>query len=490
MDFKEIKKKLNTFVSNDIKGAKHTHALCECGYSEKNIRYNKIYDDFCPFCGSSLAAYHDYLQIGDIKFNDTKVIIENFNKKDFYRFTILVVDRKGSYDISFKKKEINHIKVDNLIANYIVFDSRTRTKEECFKIYDLVEEKEIDCEKFISNFPELCDFTTIVEEDVHGDMISFHTYYGGVRSLFPKQLITQLLDLQKYCFEPYNEILIKANIDPKKVRVFNKQGKTPLEILDIKKYTFRQLLKYPDDFNTLKLLEKSLGDKSVPYMDKFVMKNSSTWLNSYYANKAIELINEANLSVEKLYKYLYKEAPMNQYLYKSDNSLTMLADCFEMAKQLGLVFDKAPKALVRYHDTLVKEIEICKDELKDKQVAQVSQKYLHLSKYSEFDEEEHKYKDNYSLILPKNGKDIVMEGKQMHHCVGSYVDKMIRERSIILFLRRSDNLETRVATLEYEPTRNAIVQVKGPYNSHVSEDAKKYITQWANEKEIKIMHFY
>jgi hypothetical protein len=45
---------------------------------------------------------------------------------------------------------------------------------------------------------------------------------------------------------------------------------------------------------------------------------------------------------------------------------------------------------------------------------------------------------NYIVSIPSCGQDIVTEGQRMHHCVGSYVDMVVRGETFICFIRHKD----------------------------------------------------
>lgn len=44
----------------------------------------------------------------------------------------------------------------------------------------------------------------------------------------------------------------------------------------------------------------------------------------------------------------------------------------------------------------------------------------------------------FTVIRPTCGQDVVDEGRNMHHCVGSYVDRIINNKTYIVFIRRED----------------------------------------------------
>ena len=132
---------------------------------------------------------------------------------------------------------------------------------------------------------------------------------------------------------------------------------------------------------------------------------------------------------------------------------------------------------------------LCDNRTKDNQIKEVTRKYHYLQKISETDEDG-KYKDKYSIILPTDAKDVILEGKYMRHCVASYVSKVAREECVILFLRPSAALKTSYVTIEYNVSSNSVVQIKGAHNSRVSSEVLNYISIWAKEKKVKVSSYY
>ena len=80
--------------------------------------------------------------------------------------------------------------------------------------------------------------------------------------------------------------------------------------------------------------------------------------------------------------------------------------------------------------------------------------------------------DKYAFIFPKDESEIVKEGKNLHHCVGSYAKKhFVYGTSIIVFVRDKAHRETPLYTLELK--NNRIIQLKGERNKAADEEAKK-----------------
>lgn len=80
---------------------------------------------------------------------------------------------------------------------------------------------------------------------------------------------------------------------------------------------------------------------------------------------------------------------------------------------------------------------------------------------------------NRIIKTPSSFAEIAEEGEKMGHCVGSYVNAVNHEKSIILFLR--DNYNKRVATIEVDPVSHELVQCYGRANSSLAFEDYKII---------------
>lgn len=71
---------------------------------------------------------------------------------------------------------------------------------------------------------------------------------------------------------------------------------------------------------------------------------------------------------------------------------------------------------------------------------------------------------------------IVAEGNALHHCVGSYVERIAEEECIILFLRRCANECKPFYTIEVR--RQEVVQVRGAGNCGMTPEVEAFVTAW------------
>ena len=58
---------------------------------------------------------------------------------------------------------------------------------------------------------------------------------------------------------------------------------------------------------------------------------------------------------------------------------------------------------------------------------------------------------DFTIVCPTQGDDLITEGRRMHHCVGSYVNSVKEGRCFILFVRRTNAIDTPYITCEVYP---------------------------------------
>lgn len=92
----------------------------------------------------------------------------------------------------------------------------------------------------------------------------------------------------------------------------------------------------------------------------------------------------------------------------------------------------------------------------------------------------------FSITIPKTTQDIINEGKALHHCVGVYVDKVIRREDMIYFLRKDKNIP--YVTIEVKDKK--VTQVEGDMNNRfISKGSPEYeaIKEWARINKFTLL---
>lgn len=94
--------------------------------------------------------------------------------------------------------------------------------------------------------------------------------------------------------------------------------------------------------------------------------------------------------------------------------------------------------------------------------------------------------DKYAIIVPKELNDLVVEGSRLHHCVGSYVERHGRGDTNILFLRKTDEIDTPFYTVEVT-NGDYVVQVHGSHNKWLGNnpEAIPFLYQYFKKHNFK-----
>lgn len=79
---------------------------------------------------------------------------------------------------------------------------------------------------------------------------------------------------------------------------------------------------------------------------------------------------------------------------------------------------------------------------------------------------------DYVVVIPTTGQDIVTEGEKMHHCVGSYVDRVVANNDYICFIRHKDTPDVPYITCEVY-TDGSIGQYFLAYDRYIKNDEDK-----------------
>lgn len=76
------------------------------------------------------------------------------------------------------------------------------------------------------------------------------------------------------------------------------------------------------------------------------------------------------------------------------------------------------------------------------------------------------------LVVPASAEDIKAEGAALHHCVGTYVDRVARGETNIFFIRKEKEPDKPYFTMEWRD--NDIVQCRGSRNCGMTPEVKAF----------------
>ena len=92
----------------------------------------------------------------------------------------------------------------------------------------------------------------------------------------------------------------------------------------------------------------------------------------------------------------------------------------------------------------------------------------------------------FALIVPKEAFDLINEGNTLHHCVGSYIERIAKKESLIFFIRKIDDLAHSYFTLEIDPKNLKVVQCRGDHNVSADNKILNFVHKWQKEKLNKL----
>ena len=96
---------------------------------------------------------------------------------------------------------------------------------------------------------------------------------------------------------------------------------------------------------------------------------------------------------------------------------------------------------------------------------------------------------DFIITYPKSLNDLFEEGRELHHCVGTYGDAIKRGDSIILFVRKAKEPDKPYFTLEIQPRRNAVTQFYGysdtPPHRIKDKELISFIKEWAKKHDVR-----
>lgn len=129
-----------------------------------------------------------------------------------------------------------------------------------------------------------------------------------------------------------------------------------------------------------------------------------------------------------------------------------------------------PRDLEKKHDEAVVTFNQLKIELEEKAYRE------RLEKIKKLEQEI----DEYTFLVPKKLEEIVEEGKNLNHCVGSYIEKHMTGETTIIFMRKKEEQDQSLYTIEYK--NKHIVQIQGYQNKEViPKKVREIANKWVKK---------
>ncbi|MBE6831693.1 MAG: hypothetical protein E7519_15955 [Ruminococcaceae bacterium] len=175
-------------------------------------------------------------------------------------------------------------------------------------------------------------------------------------------------------------------------------------------------------------------------------------------------------SVEQIAKHgdILKTVEYMRVQGEKKRNLSDWADYISNCKKLGYdITDKHvkyPHEFRKMHDRVADEVVGRENKIRCKAFESLYRKYSKIYGYAD---------RNFMVVIPKSPNDLIREGREMHHCVGTYIDRYAGEESIILFIRRKEAPDVPFITAEIGPD-NRPVQIQDKRDKQPPEEVMRF----------------
>lgn len=143
----------------------------------------------------------------------------------------------------------------------------------------------------------------------------------------------------------------------------------------------------------------------------------------------------------RLKTYLTEEVAIYQGIEDPGAAWNLLSDYIKMSSDMEVHYELCPKSLKLKHDLAVRNHRLVLEEIERKKFKErvAQENYSRLAWTSK--------NGKWAVLVPEEVGDLVKEGSELSHCVGSYASYVIEGKKRICFLRKTDQIDKPLLTL-------------------------------------------
>ena len=227
---------------------------------------------------------------------------------------------------------------------------------------------------------------------------------------------------------------------------------------------------------------KSLLKSNTHYVNAILRAyKNKTDLNHEQQRESINLQNRKGIFSTFRQRYIYDFNELIEYVIRQNTSMQNYMDYFNACEYLGIDLEqeknRLPHDFMRWHDIRIDEY-VTQKAIQDKQEREEMYKRFRqiAIKYEKL---QYNKKTDFVVIIAKSPQDLIYEGEQLSHCVGSmnYDQKFIREETLIFFIRNKQHKDKPLVTLEYSLENHKILPCYAEHDTKPSEDIQEYVNK-------------
>lgn len=228
-------------------------------------------------------------------------------------------------------------------------------------------------------------------------------------------------------------------------------------------------IEMPNEINSLMGMEfNSISKKDILMVLQDSVIRNKTWLGE---SNIMLLIKEYHYKIQSLFTY-FDNLITYEALEGLNNTINEFYDYVRMMSEISHKYEKYPKNLLTTHKIATRNYNRLKTKFEEEAFENAIDKSM-----------EYSYGD-YIFIYPETTQEIKNEAAQQNNCVASYIQRVIDGKCHILFMRKKDNKEKSLVTIEVRD--NKIVQCKGKFNRDCTEKEMTAINKWNEARQRKI----
>ncbi len=262
-----------------------------------------------------------------------------------------------------------------------------------------------------------------------------------------------------------DEMLTDDHIDKTNI----KMKRTICETLDISKNMFNILRNQSEaryrDIRIMKYYREKYGtDILEKDFDSIRYIHDAGYSNMY--EKYIDFMEYTTL--HKLQSYI-----STQKITRDNDYFDYAGWILEMGYDMKNEFNLYPKVFVNAHDVMSKQYMRFKDKQAREDTRRFNRLLKKLQKETEGVAAMNLEIDGLFIRLPNKLDELKKEGESLHHCVGTYMEKVRKGETMIFFIRQKENPEKSYYTLEW---KGKVVQCRGSHNCDMTPEVKAFVT--------------
>jgi len=259
---------------------------------------------------------------------------------------------------------------------------------------------------------------------------------------------------------PWIENVLKNGMTKLYMNIINSEA-------DMRYITPKNIMKYRKSLKEKPEIRGSRFLKTKRIADKKKLSISDDIIDSI-GNDDLELIlaQFSKMNIDKVVRYINNQSAK----FNAKYDLQFYRDYMEMMKQVGTPISDDittyPPNLKKAHDDAIRKLNTIKQEKNNGSYV----KYYFKLKELNFS------KGGLMIVVPTDVIEIIIEGQELGHCVGSYVDRVAKGQTAILFVRRSESPLQAFYTMEYNEGK--VIQCRGHHNADTTPEVKEFIREW------------